>query len=149
MADPHKKCVVGELWEDASKIAKQSKALATRIENYIFHGPSGQAFAQHFLRYRNLTKTLASFSHELDKKANALGKPGHKATMLSDSRSVMASEFVRRKTGGYQDEHIAELYQAISDRGSSYDFSGDAIRKKKSISPAKESCPLRLCEFDE
>jgi hypothetical protein len=131
MADSRKKFVVGELWEDASKIAKQSKALATRIEDYIFHGPSGQAFAQHFLGYRHLPKELSSFSNELDKKANALGKPGHKATMLSTSKLVMASEFIRRKTGDYQDEHIAELYQAICDRDSSDDFSGDAIRKKR------------------
>ena len=131
MADPRKKFVVAGLWEDASKIAKQSKALATRIENYIFHGLSGQAFAQHFLGYRHLPRELSSFSHELDKKANALGKPGHKATMLSTSTLVMASEFVRRKTGNYQDEHIAELYQAICDTGLSNDFSGDAIRKKR------------------
>ena len=128
---PAHKVRCGRALEDASKIAKQSKALATRIENYIFHGPSGQAFAQHFLGYRHLPRELASFSHELDKWANALGKPGHKATMLSTTTLVVASEFVRRKTGNYQDEHIAELYQAICDTGLSNDFSGDAIRKKR------------------
>ncbi len=44
----------------------------------------------------------------------------------------MASEFVRLKTGGYNDEHFAELIQALDlkfDFGA--DFSGDAIRKKR------------------
>jgi hypothetical protein len=46
---------------------------------------------------------------------------------------VAASEFVRLRTGQYFDEHVAELYQAItaSKHSLSEDLSGDAIRKKR------------------
>jgi hypothetical protein len=44
---------------------------------------------------------------------------------------VAASEFVKLKLGDYCDEHVAELYQAVSDALPDEDLSGAAIYRKR------------------
>jgi hypothetical protein len=46
----------------------------------------------------------------------------------------MASEFVRRRTKGPNDEHLAELLQTIDTVSERDSLAGDAIRKKGNIS---------------
>jgi hypothetical protein len=59
------------------------------------------------------------------------GKPGHQQKVLHNQSLVMASQFVRCRTGKYYDEHLAELFQAINNDSELRDFSGDAIRRKR------------------
>jgi hypothetical protein len=60
-----------------------------------------------------------------------VGKSGQKSKVAKNQFLVMASEFVRLKTNRYNDEHLAELIQALSDQADLSDFSGDAIHKKR------------------
>src|ERR1039458_1069850 len=56
---------------------------------------------------------------------------GHKDEVLATQRLIQASEFVRLKTRRYNDEHLAGVFQIITKRPISDDFSGAAIRKKR------------------
>lgn len=60
-----------------------------------------------------------------------VGKSGQKNKLAKNEFLVMASEFVLLKTNRYNDEHLAELIQALSDEADLSDFSGDAIHKKR------------------
>jgi hypothetical protein len=66
----------------------------------------------------------------LEPHLRAIGKPGHKHKSFPNQLIVAASEFVRCKTGSYNDEHLAELFQPIANDVSD-DLSGDAIRKRR------------------
>ena len=60
-----------------------------------------------------------------------LGKPGHKGRNIKSKFLIIASEFVRLKLGDYFDEHLAELYEAVTAPPFKEELSGDAIRKKR------------------
>ena len=64
---------------------------------------------------------------------NLVGKRGHKEKVQKNTFLIMASEFVRVKTGNYYDEHLAELLQTLPriDLNQQEDISGDSIRKKR------------------
>jgi hypothetical protein len=50
----------------------------------------------------------------LEPHLGAIGKPGHKHKSFPNQLIVAASEFVRCKTGSYNDEHLAEIFQPIA-----------------------------------
>ena len=60
-----------------------------------------------------------------------VGKRGQKNKLAKNQILLVASEFVRLKTNRYNDEHLAELIQALRDKSDLSDFSGDAIHKKR------------------
>ena len=60
-----------------------------------------------------------------------VGKPGHEEKVMHNRSLILASEYVRCRTGKYYDEHLAELFQAINNDSDLKDFSGDAIRRKR------------------
>ena len=81
-----------------------------------------------------------------------LGKRGHHGRLWKNQFLVMASEFIRHKTASYNDEHWAELIQAINRTSDLADFSGDAIHKRrqnlKRTYPLAYACLFnKLCEF--
>lgn len=118
-------------WEGASKIATQSKTLATRIKSMVFQGEKADLLAPYMHTFQDLPAQLDAFSNQLGGLMNSLGKPGQKSKVFPIEFLIAASEFVKNKTGNYQDEHLAELFQAIGSKAESKDFSGDAIRKKR------------------
>ncbi len=74
---------------------------------------------------------LVGFSKTLGEALNSFGKPGRKDEALATQGLIQASEFVRLKSGRYNDEHLAGVFQIIARRPISDDFSGAAIRKKR------------------
>src|SRR5208283_3047648 len=74
---------------------------------------------------------LHAFASRLGGVLGLFGKAGHKERVMNNQILIMASEFVRLRTGKHYDEHLAELFQAISMDSNLKDFSGDAIRKKR------------------
>jgi hypothetical protein len=117
--------------EKAAKVMAEAAKLAAKLEAEVFEGPASDFLGLISTRYRDIPKRLADFSMLGKFLLDGFGKRGHKAKTLANHSLVMASEFVRLRTGQHFDEHLAELFQAIAERPGPADFSGDAIRKKR------------------
>jgi hypothetical protein len=122
--------------EQAARTAVDALALAKQLQLHVFRGESAKPLRPFIGDFQDLPLQLGAFANRLGSLMNVLGKPGHKARALRNRLLVEASEVVKLRTGGYNDEHLAELFQAIrmdhknrSDNPD--DFSGDAIRKKR------------------
>jgi hypothetical protein len=117
--------------ERLSSITVDAAKLAKSLRSVAFKGPFSEAIRGATAGYEDLPMRLTRFSERLEKALGSIGKPGHKRKTIAARSLVEASEFVRLKIGQYYDEHVAELFQAISGSTLSDDFSGDAIRKKR------------------
>jgi hypothetical protein len=122
--------------EQTTKMAADAAALGRRIQTEVFQGEFAESIGPLLVGFKDLPLRLHAFASRLGGLFGVFGKPGHKGRMLNNQPLIMASEFVRLRTGGYYDEQLAELYQAISVEPESSsdtpeDFSGDAIRKKR------------------
>ena len=124
-------------WEQTAKTAREAATLAKKISQVLN--------AQHIEPLKDL-EPLKSYLGELEELPRRLGafagllggfvrlfvgKPGHEEKVVHNRSLIMASEFVRGRTGKYYDEHLAELFQAINNDSDLKDFSGDAIRRKR------------------
>jgi hypothetical protein len=123
---------VVKVLEEAAKTATDAAALSKRMQSQVFTGGLAAPLKPFIGGFQDLPFRLAAFAGRLGNVMNSLGKPGHKDRMFRNRVLVEASEFVRSRTGGPNDEHLAELFQAIN-RATNLmeDFSGDAIRKKR------------------
>ncbi len=117
--------------ESVAKLINAAAKLGAALDSDVFHGPISDVLHPYTSSFSDLPGRLADFSKELSGKLDLIGKSGHKEGNLYGFFLIVASEFVRVKTGQYYDEHLAELYQAISERSLSEDLSGDAIRKRR------------------
>ena len=139
-------------FEQAAETATHASALAERIHQLL-----GTYFAEalhHVLNnFHDLPTRLRTFSLLFGGLCDQLlGKRGHHGRLWKNQLLVMASEFVRRKTNRYNDEHLAELIQAINRTFDLADFSGDAIHKRrqnlKRTYPLVYACLFnKVCEF--
>jgi len=126
-----KRSPVAEL-EKLTELAKRTAQLAQELGTDVFSGPMAPLLSQVTTGYEHLPKQLGQFSTRLGTALSHLGKPGRKYEVATKKWLVVASEFVRLKSGQYYDEHLTELFQAIrEDTGIDDDFSGDAIRKQR------------------
>jgi len=120
--------------EEAAGIAAEAGSLAGKIESRFLSGPLAEMLGLYIGSSRDLPARLATFSKSMGAIIdNLVGKRGHKGKTSRNRFLIMASEFVRLKTGKHYDEHLAELMQTINP---SIDFdgddiSGDSIRKKR------------------
>lgn len=124
-----------ELLDEAAGVAADAGALATRMRSKVFQGPLAEMVAPFLSSLKDLPQRLLYFSRQLGTLLDqTCGKRGHKGKTGKNVLLIMASEFVRLKTGKHNDEHLAELLQAV-DPGigvnENADISGDAIRKKR------------------
>ena len=139
-------------FEQAAETATHASALAERIHQLL-----GTYFAQALQDvlgdFHDLPMRLKTFSLLFGGLCDQLlGKRGHQGRLWKNQFLVMASEFIRHKTNRYNDEHLAELIQAINPSSDLADFSGDAIHKRrqnlKRTYPLAYACLFnKVCEF--
>ena len=127
------------LLEKEAKLVADAAKLGSKLESEVFHGPDSDVLLPYISSFSDLPRQLTEFSKVVGGMLDLFGKRGHKEGNLYGFFLIVASEFVRLKTGQHYDEHLAELYQAISERPLTADLSGDAIRKKREY--LKESYP--------
>ncbi len=124
-----------ELLEEASRVAGLAGSLSKKMQATFFDGALAGAFDPLLAGYKDLPLQLDRFSSRIKLLLDQLGgKAGHKGKTTTNQFLVTASEFVRLKTGTYNDEHLAELMQTLwsdADPESLKELSGDAIRKKR------------------
>jgi hypothetical protein len=122
---------MGDPWEEVSTVAAEAKKLSSQMNDTLFQGPIAQMLAPFTAEYRSLPAQLAACAKLLTGLLDLQGKPGHKWIAFSNQILVIASEVVRRQTGSYYDEHVAELFQAIATAPATESLSGAAIAKKR------------------
>jgi hypothetical protein len=133
--------------ERVAKLAREAAKFGAKLESEVFQGPYSDVILPFTSSFNDLPKRLAEFSKLVSAMLDQFGKPGHKDGNLTKQLLIHASEFVRMKTGQHYDEHLAELYQAISERPLTADLSGDAIRKKREY--LKEFYPVLFSQVLE
>ena len=126
-----------DVWEQAAKTATEAATLTKKISE-VLNGKHTQPMwdlkplESYFREFEELPGRLHVFSVVLGGYLrHFVGKPGHQDKVMHNRSLIMASEFVRCRTGKYYDEHLAELFQAINNDSDLKDFSGDAIRRKR------------------
>jgi hypothetical protein len=119
------------LLEKEAKLVADAAKLGSKLKSEVFHGPNSDVLLPYISSFSDLPGQLAEFSKVVGGMLDLLGKRGHKEGNLDDLFLIVASEFVLLKVGQHYDEHLAELYQAISERPLTADLSGDAIRKRR------------------
>ena len=120
----------GRLEKEAKLVADAAK-LGSKLESEVFQGPNSDVLFPYISSFSDLPRQLTEFSKVVGGMLDLFGKRGHKEGNLYGFFLIVASEFVRLKTGQHYDEHLAELYQAVSERSLTEDLSGDAIRKRR------------------
>jgi hypothetical protein len=119
------------LLEKEAKLVADAAKLGSKLESEVFQGPNSDVLFPYISSFSDLPRQLTEFSKVVGGMLDLFGKRGHKEGNLYGFFLIVASEFVRLKTGQHYDEHLAELYQAVSERSLSEDLSGDAIRKRR------------------
>ncbi|MGD0831030.1 MAG: hypothetical protein ABR907_08820 [Terracidiphilus sp.] len=119
------------LLEKEAKLVYDAAKLGSKLESEVFHGPNSDVLLPYISSFSDLPRQLTEFSKVVGGMLDLFGKRGHKEGNLYGFFLIVASEFVRLKTGQHYDEHLAELYQAVSERSLTEDLSGDAIRKRR------------------
>jgi hypothetical protein len=122
-----------EQMERISKLAAEAAIFGSKLELEVFQGPFANYMHPYTSRYRELPKLLAEFSMEYGLYMRRYGKSGHKAKIHAHHLLVMASEFVRLKTGEYCDGQMGELIQAVGNHPNLEAKSDEAIRKKRNF----------------
>jgi hypothetical protein len=117
--------------EREAKLVADAAKLGSKLESEVFHGPNSDVLLPYISSFSDLPAQLVEFSKVVGGMLDLFGKRGHKEGNLYDFFLIVASEFVKLKVGQHYDEHLAELYQAISERPLTADLSGDAIRKRR------------------
>ena len=117
--------------ESVSKLMADAAKLAAKLESEVFRGPFSDALRPFSTGFEDLPTRLVGLSKRLGGMLDTFGKRGHKREVFASEWLVVASEFVRLRTGRYNDEHLAELFQGIWKPRPMADFSSDAIRKKR------------------
>jgi len=129
-----------ELGSQAARTARDVMKLAQRLEDDIFRGPLSDELRPFLSQFENLPQVLRIFAGNVGAVLGWVGKPGRKSGLFQNQFLVTVSEFVRLKTGGFHDEHLAELIQGLGGRDQDSDFSGEIIRKKRGY--LQKSYPL-------
>jgi hypothetical protein len=119
------------LLEKEAKLVADAAKLGSKLESEVFHGPNSDVLLPYISSFSDLPGQLAEFSKVVGGMLDLLGKRGRKEGNLDNLFLIVASEFVLLKVGQHYDEHLAELFQAISERPLTADLSGDAIRKRR------------------
>jgi len=119
------------LLEKEAKLVADAAKLGSKLESEVFHGANSDVLLPYIYSFSDLPRQLTEFSKVVGGMLDLFGKRGHKEGNLYGFFLIVASEFVRLKTGQHYDEHLAELYQAVSERSLTEDLSGDAIRKRR------------------
>jgi hypothetical protein len=132
--------------ERLSKIMADAARVGAELRSEVLEGPLSGPFRPFIAGFADVPLRLARFSERLGKELNSYGKPGHKARIRSTQWLVEASEFIRLKTHQYNDEHLADLFQAIETdyEEPQEDLSSDAIRKKRKY--LKKHYPRRYAD---
>jgi hypothetical protein len=118
--------------EEASRVGAEAAQLAEKIQRTVFEGNVAKSLGP-LLGPTDLPALLREFSKHISEMFETfVGKAGHKRKVTRTRILVLASELVRRRTGNYNDEHLAELLQAVAgETGHADDYSGDMIRKRR------------------
>ena len=112
-----------------AKIAKDAAKLSSTIEE-VFQNDFGEVLNRRIAACEDLPIRLSFFSGQVEEFLLPLGDTGlRRKRTLEDRYLIYASEFVKFKTGTWNDEHVAELLQTM--RSGVTEFSGDAIRKTR------------------
>lgn len=117
--------------EKLSRIMADAAKLGAELKSEVFGGPHSELMRVFASGFEDIPSRLVSFAARLEKTLDSFGKPGHKGKTLSNSYLVLSSEYVRLRTGHYNDEHLAELFQEIGMRFEAGELSSEAIRKKR------------------
>jgi hypothetical protein len=116
--------------ERLAKLAAEANRIAAQFELEVFQeGYYSDLFGQLASDSRDVPRRFMALAQFVGGCLDKLGKPGHKERNEGNTFFILATEFVRLTTGAYNDEHLADLYQFISER--SGDYSAEAIRKKR------------------
>jgi hypothetical protein len=128
---------IADPWEQTAKTATEAATLAKRISQvlkakHLEPLKDFEPLKSYFGAFEELPRRLRAFAVVVGGLLRHLsGKPGHQQKVLHNQSLVMASQFVRCRTGKYYDGHLAELCQAIGNDSELKDFSADAIRRKR------------------
>lgn len=144
--------VGGQSDEDPFKLvaalAREAGRLGARLESGVFQGLYSDLmpFTSGF---NDLPERLAEFSKIVGEAMAPFGGPGFEGKAFDVFPLILATEFVRLRTGHFYDEALAELYQCVSGRRKH--FSCDTIRKQrdylKKNSPALHAWMLEKAKF--
>jgi hypothetical protein len=120
-----------------AELAREAGRLGARLESEVFHGPYSDLmpFTSGF---SNLPERLTEFSKIVSEVMAPFGGPGHEGKVFDVFPLILATEFVRLRTGHFYYETLAELYQYVSGRRKH--FSADTIRRRRDR--LKEQSPL-------
>lgn len=130
--------------EIADATAADARKFAAQLERDLFQSPVRDVLNPFLSGFEGLPNLLRRLSDEVGQLFALVGKPGRKDEVFRNQLLIQASEFVRIKTGKHNDEHLAELFQAIGARDLGDDFSGEAIRKKRAY--LKRQYPILYAE---
>lgn len=126
------------------KTVADASSLAKKLQQQIFDGDLASLLRPFVKDFQDLPSRLGALALRLRSVLDiTAGKPGQTRKVMRNRCLLVASEFVRLKTGTYGDEHLADLLQAVSlvpDPKADFsgtDFSGDAIRKKRGYLSSK------------
>lgn len=117
-----------EVLERAARVAAEGARLAEKLDEHVFKEPAADILREFLSPFISVPVQLRGLSALL----SLDGKPGRKRDVFENQLLIMASEFVRMKLGSFYDEHVADLFQSFFPEDSRSEFSGDAIRKKRS-----------------
>jgi hypothetical protein len=112
-------------------IISEATNLADRLEDLLQDKLITNLFAPFLEQHTNLPAGLRAFASEIGRHLDLLGKPGHYGTVFTNVRLTAVSEFIKQKTGRYNDENLSELMQGVRPIKVDENFSGDAIRKRR------------------
>jgi hypothetical protein len=115
--------------ERVTKTATEAAKLANQIRE-ILEKDNGEWLNQRLKACWDLPARLDSFAEQAGGPLRSLGRTeGKRKRAIADRYLIYASEFVKLKTGSWNDEHLFELLQAT--RINDVKFSGDAVHKTR------------------
>ena len=117
--------------DKVAAVVVEAGVFGAKLESEVFRGLFSEELRSFIVGFEDLPQRLIDFSNQLGTVLELFGKRGHKGEYFATQWLIMASEFVRLKTGRHHDEHLAELFQSVGNPSLAKDLSGDAIRKKR------------------
>lgn len=116
--------------EKLAKLAADANRIAAEFDSVVFNdGLYSDIFGHLAGEYRDAPEQFMALTQLVGGILDMLGKPGHMERNERNTFFILATEFVRLRTGEYYDEHLADLYQFIWER--SADYPAETIRKRR------------------
>src|ERR1035437_2279120 len=118
-------------WKVMVKSVADAGKAGARLKRDVFLGPLPKLLPTCAEEYADLPDRLIEFSKVVGALLALAGKAGHENKVYKNQLLVLASEFVLLRTRRYNDEHLADLIQAVAKFPLSKGFSANSIRSEE------------------